>query len=271
MSYIKKKQVLGLQDDLTTLQYGLPILKRSTLFTGTPIVGEAILDSTDSENITSLYINVNDNILGNTYLQIQMYNEGDNLIIQDHNKNIILYNILSIEDNVDSLNEGYFILTIQHSFGYEGSLDPGEFVYYFKRDTLSIDDKIFREQFRAENAEMKLAAAIENIKAVSAYNHLQDEIARASNAEAQLNSLLNAEIIQRAHADDLRTKKYVESFNSSATTKTITHDLNTEDVIVQLIDTDSNSKYECDVLNYTSTSVDLNIQVGGNYKAIIIG
>jgi hypothetical protein len=238
MSYIKKKQVLGLQDDLTTLQYSLPILRRSTLFTGTPVEGEAILDSTDSTNITLAYINVNDNILGNTYLQIQMYNSGDNLIIQDHNKNIIVYKILSIENNVDSSNEGYFILTIQHSFGYDGSLDSGEFVYYFRRDTLSIDAKVLSEQFRAENAEMKLAAALQN---------------------------LNSSTIKRKHIFSFTINE------NESTIKTITHGINDIDVIVQVIDKSTGSLHNINVYNYTQNTIDVDVLTAGEYKAIIIG
>lgn len=242
MSYIKKKQVLGLQDDLTTLQYGLPILKRSTLFTGTPLVGESIINSTNSIDITTLLINVKDNFLGNTYSQLESFGAGDKLSIQDQNSNISVFEILSIEHNVDSSYEGYFILTIQHSFGYEGSLDPGEFVYYFRRDTLSIENKIenivLAEKLRAQIAENNLMANLESLNAITV------------------------------------RKKHVSNFiinENESTIKTITHNINDVNVIVQIINTQTGSIHTCQSYNYTANTVEIDTQSTGNYKAIIIG
>jgi hypothetical protein len=238
MSYIKKKQVLGLQNDLNALQYGLPILRRETLFIGSPLEGKAILDSNTSLDISSLLINVKDNVLGNVYSQLNSYGIGDKITIQDQLSNISVFEILSIDNNVDSSFEGYFILKIQHSFGYEGAFSEGAFTYYFGRDTLSIDDKIAEESLRAQIAENQLGA-----------------------------------LIQRLNSITVR-KKHVSSFQigeNESTTKTITHSINDTNVIVQIINTQTGSIHTCQSYNYTANTVEIDTQLAGNFKAIIIG
>lgn len=245
MGYIKKKQVLSLENDLTSLQYGLPILKRDTLFSGIfPDEGQAILDSNSAASITELKLNVKDSILGNTISDLEKYKAGDTLIIRDESTSeISSYEITSIDSStyVNSSNEGYFILTIQHSFGYSGTLSQGALHYYFRRDTSAIVDMVLTEQLRAQTAEYNLQGQILNIPTNPA--------------------VLNA-----------KPDKYVEAFTiTSSTVKSITHNLNSIEVIVQIIDTNSGSLHTSNVYNYNTNSVDVDVLTPGDYKAIIIG
>lgn len=245
MGYIKKKQILGLKDDLTSLQYGLPILKRDTLFTGVaPLEGQAILDSNSASSVTELKLNVKDDVLGNTISDLEKYKTGDTLIIRDGSTSeISSYEITSINSStyVNSSNEGYFILTIQHSFGYSGTLSQGALHYYFRRDTSAIVDMVLGEQLRAQTAEYNLQGQILNIPTNPA--------------------VLNA-----------KPDKYVEAFTiTSNTVKSITHNLNSTEVIVQIIDTNSGSLHTSNVYNYNTNSVDVDVLSPGDYKVIIIG
>lgn len=245
MGYIKKKQILGLKDDLTSLQYGLPILKRDTLFTGVaPLEGQAILDSNSASSVTELKLNVKDDVLGNTISDLEKYKTGDTLIIRDGSTSeISSYEITSIDSStyVNSSNEGYFILTIQHSFGYSGTLSQDALHYYFRRDTSAIVDMVLGEQLRAQTAEYNLQGQILNIPTNPA--------------------VLNA-----------KPDKYVETFTiTSNTVKSITHNLSSTEVIVQIIDTNLGSLHASNVYNYNTNSVDVDVLSPGDYKVVIIG
>ena len=93
---IKKKQVLGLLKDLAILQYGMPILKRDTLFSGEPSQGEAILNTNSSAEITTVTIHTTDSFLGNSYSQLIDVSIDDKLIIKDEDDNVAIYSITNI-------------------------------------------------------------------------------------------------------------------------------------------------------------------------------
>jgi type 1 fimbria pilin len=66
--------------------------------------------------------------------------------------------------------------------------------------------------------------------------------------------------------------KYVESFAfTAATTSTITHNLGSEDVLVQLKDSTGELIIPNTVNNYTTNSVDINVSSTETMRVIIIG
>ena len=71
---------------------------------------------------------------------VNFKNTGDTLIIRDGSTaELSSYEITSIDSSthVTSSSEGYFILTVQHSFGYDNTFTSGELVYYFRGVTSS--------------------------------------------------------------------------------------------------------------------------------------
>ncbi len=71
----------------------------------------------------------------------------------------------------------------------------------------------------------------------------------------------------RSANDDSKKKVFNETLGSSATT--ITHDMNDEDVIIQVINS-SGSVVDATINNFTSNSVDISVGSSGTYKIIII-
>ena len=187
---IKKKQVLGLLKDLAILQYGMPILKRSTLFSGEPSQGEAILNTSSSAEITTVTIHTTDSFLGNSYSQLIDVSVDDKLIIKDEDDNVAIYSITNITNEVDSSNEGYFILTTQHSFGYNGAFPQGELIYYFRRvPSSSITESISTEAARVTSIESELKS------------DLDDEVAARIATDTSLQAADTAETNARIAAD----------------------------------------------------------------------
>ena len=204
MSQIKKKQVLGLLKDLAVLQYGMPILKRSTLFDGNPNTEEAILDTNSAEEITTVKIHTNDSFLGNSYSQLIDVSIEDKLIIKDEDDNVAIYSITNITNEVDSSNEGYFILTTQHSFGYNSTFPQGELIYYFRRvPSSSIKESISTEAARVTTIESELKSDIEDevTARIATDTSLQAADTAETNAriaaDTNLENLLDNEITTR--------------------------------------------------------------------------
>ena len=249
MGYIKKKQVLGLLEDLSILQYGTPTLKRSTSFLGNPSIGEAVLDSNNALNTTILKISTRDSFIGNSYSQLNDISEEDKLVIKDPNsENLAIYSINNITSEVDSSYEGYFILTIQHSFGYNGTFDQGELIYYFRR-----------------------------VPSSSITELILDEQARAIAAEKTLEGMMLG-LIQSTNASSLLSKYTEEVFIEGGGTVTINHNLGSEYVIVQAFD--SGGIYNFNTVISTLDSNNITItrvanenpnDPGDTYKVIIIG
>ena len=269
--FIKKKQVLGLLEDLTALQHSLPILRRNTSFSGIPDAEQAVLDSETAAEVTQLLINVKDNTIGNSYSQLNEISVNDKLIIKNQNTgDLTVYLITNITSEVNSSHEGYFILTVQHSFGYDNSLQSGELIYYFRRVTSSsIFNSIAEEEARATSAESSindlitsLSLSIENVIEL-----IYDEKARTFAAENRLEGQMLA-LIQSVGS----VNKYVEeAFIEDEIT--ITHNLGTPNVIVQVIN-DMGINYNINVTNYDTNTVKITRQdsnPGDTYNVIIIG
>ena len=67
-------------------------------------------------------------------------------------------------------------------------------------------------------------------------------------------------------------KKFVQTLHLGSGKTTITHNLNDVDVIVQVVEVSTGQIIIPDnISNYTSNSVDIYIEEGGEYKIIIIG
>lgn len=275
---IKKKQVLGLLEDLTSLQHGLPILKRSTVYSGLPAVAEAVLNTDSAQNVTQLLINVKDDVIGNSYSQLNEISINDKLIIKNQNTDTLsVYLITGITSEVNSSYEGYFILTIQHSFGYDSTLSSGELVYYFRRvASSSIYDSIADESARAVAAEESLNALIAglSISIESTIELIYDEKARAFAAEARLEGQMLG-LIQSVGA----VNKYTEEvFIGGSDMVTINHNLGTEYVTVQAFDSSGVYNFNINVMSQDVNNVNISRQStmnpndpGDTYKIIIIG
>lgn len=242
MSWIKKKQVLGLDHDLGSLQFSSILLKRTTSFSGNPGEGEATLDNQTATNITTVKINVKDSLIGNSYSQLEDITDLNDLIIRNQETgDVAIYSIQSITSEVNSSFEGYFILTVQHSFGYSNTFTSGELVYYFRGVTSSSIIDLIDDQ----------SAMIE---------------ANNANIAGQL-------ITMQQNIDSSIFKKYAENINFNVHTKTIYHNLNNNDVIIQLVDSNgtmySNSNISVD--NYNLTNIRITVNDLDVYRVIIIG
>lgn len=245
MNLVKKKQIEGLETDLSKLQYGA-LVNRSNIFAGDPSSGEVLLNSSNSGLLTVIKIHTNDILIGNSYYHFSEISKNDKLIIKNSNNKIAVYLINSITSEVDSSYEGYFILTIQHSFGYNGSLSQEENSYYFRRAT---------------------SASIEAL--------IEDEEARAIANEEYIKALIvqNRQLVNNLGitVESNYPKKYVilETFTPN-TSKTITHNLNSESVIVQIINS-SGELISGVVDNYTENTVDVKVLISDTCKIIIMG
>lgn len=169
MNLIRQKQIEGLLKDISNLHIGSDVFNRDTSFTlGNPGVGEAHLDNTLAGNVTTLHINVRDTVAENRYLTLSEYQKYDTLIIKTKSGEISKYEITSISQAVDVSNEGHFILTLQHSFGYSSNFNQEILHYYFRKsaaDELILQNKfnIISEENRALGAEAALQNQIDNL------------------------------------------------------------------------------------------------------------
>jgi hypothetical protein len=75
------------------------------------------------------------------------------------------------------------------------------------------------------------------------------------------------ETMLRSDGDNSKKKVFNETLSSSVTT--ITHDMNDEDVIVQVVNP-SGSVVDATINNFKSNSVDITVGSSGTYKIIII-
>jgi hypothetical protein len=238
MGYIKKKQVLGLEHDLSSLHFSSILLKRDTSFIGNPGEGEAVLDYQNSLNVTTIKINVKDTLIGNSYSQLAEITSLNDLIIENKETgDIAIYSIQSITSEVNSSFEGYFILTVQHSFGYNGSFDQSELVYYFRGVTSSsivelFDDVQAEFQFRNASTEGKFTAV--------------------------------------AHTISSLPHKFAEFVHFDNPVKVVFHNLNRKDVIVQVHD-NNGALYNATVDDYNDNTVRIGVDNLGTYRVIIIG
>lgn len=158
MNLIRKKQIEGLENDILSSKVGADIFTRNTFFSlGSPGLGEAHLDGDIADQITTLHINSSDDI-GNRYSMLKEFVQYDSLIIKTQSGNISKYLINSIEAVVDANNEGHFILTLQHSFGYNGTFEQSSLNYYFRKSATV--DLIENEKVRAIAAENQIRALV---------------------------------------------------------------------------------------------------------------
>lgn len=239
MGWIKKKQILGLDSDLGSLQFSSILLKRTTSFSGNPGEGEATLDNQTATNITTVKINVKDSLIGNSYSQLEDITDLNDLIIRNQETgDVAIYSIQSIASEVNSSFEGYFILTVQHSFGYNNTFTSGELVYYFRGVTSSSIIDLIDDQ----------SAIIE---------------ANNANITGQL-------ITMQQNIDSSVFKKYAENVDFSIHTKTIYHNLNNSDVIIQLVDSNGTMYTNISVDNYNLTSVRITVNDLDVYRVIIM-
>lgn len=303
MGYIKKKQVLGLLEDLAVLQAGMPLLKRTVSFGGNPVENQSTFESADAEEIETVKIHTTDSTLGNSYSQLNDISVGDTLILKDENDNISIYKIDDITSEVDSSNEGYFILTVQHSFGYNGSFQAGEFIHYFRRvPSSSITQSIANEETRAISSETSIQSSLDNeistrlsqnasLLAItdaettarisgdlSLSDKLDNENSERLAQDASLLASTEAETAARISADLSLDNKIeaipsINKFVSLVTLEeatTVVHNLNTTDVIIQLVDADGVSVVGT-YSDYQLNSVVIAPRSSGVHKVIIIG
>lgn len=239
MGWIKKKQVLGLDHDLGSLHFSSILLKRTTSFSGNPGEGEATLDNQNATSITTVKVNVKDSLIGNSYSQLDDITELNDLIIRNQETgDIAIYSIQSITSEVNSSFEGYFILTVQHSFGYNNIFTSGELVYYFRGVTsASIIDLL-------EDQDAKIAA--------------NDAAGLGRNLAFQQSVNLSL------------PKKHVESVVFNNPVKIVFHNFDNADVIVQVLDSNG-ALYNAGVDNYTNNTVRITVNDLDTYKVIIMG
>ena len=239
MSWIKKKQVLGLDHDLGSLQFSSILLKRTTSFSGNPGEGEAALDNQTATNITTVKINVKDSLIGNSYSQLEDITELNDLIIRNQETgDIAIYSIQSITSEVNSSFEGYFILTVQHSFGYNNIFTSGELVYYFRGVTSTSIIELIDNQ----NAKIQATEAV----------NLGRNLAFQQSVNLSL------------------PKKHVESVVFNNPVKIVFHNFDNTDVIVQVLDSNG-ALYNAGVDNYTNNTVRITVNDLDTYKVIIMG
>ena len=240
MGWIKKKQILGLDSDLGSLQFSSILLKRTTSFSGNPGEGEATLDNQNATNITTVKVNVKDSLIGNSYSQLDDITELNDLIIRNQETgDIAIYSIQSITSEVNSSFEGYFILTVQHSFGYSNTFTSGELVYYFRGVTSASIIDLIDDQ---------------NVKLMT---HETINYARLVALQNSVNLSL--------------PKKHVEDIVfDNMPVKTVFHNFDNSNVIVQVQD-NTGALYTAGVDNYTNNTVRITVSSLGTYKVIIMG
>ena len=239
MGWIKKKQVLGLDHDLGSLHFSSILLKRTTSFSGNPGEGEATLDNQTATNITTVKINVKDSLIGNSYSQLEDITELNDLIIRNQETgDIAIYSIQSITSEVNSSFEGYFILTVQHSFGYSNTFTSGELIYYFR-----------------------------GVTSASVIDLIEDQDAKIAANEA---ASLGRSLAFQQSVNLSLPKKHVESVVFNNPVKIIFHNFDNVDVIVQLLDSNG-ALYNAGVDNYTNNTVRITVDDLDTYKVIIMG
>jgi hypothetical protein len=240
MGWIKKKQVLGLDHDLGSLHFSSILLKRTTSFSGNPDEGEAVLDNQTATNITTIKVNVKDSLIGNSYSQLKDITELNDLIIRNQETgDIAIYSIQSITSEVNSSSEGYFILTVQHSFGYSNTFTSGELVYYFR-----------------------------GVTSASIVDVLEDQDAKI---EANDVASLGRNLAFQQSVNLSLPKKHVESvvFNNNPV-KIVFHNFDNPDIIVQVLDSNG-ALYNAGIDNYTNNTVRITVNDLDTYKVIIMG
>lgn len=239
MGWIKKKQVLGLDHDLGSLHFSSILLKRTTSFSGNPGEGEAVLDNQNADNITTVKVNVKDSLIGNSYSQLEDITELNDLIIRNQETgDIAIYSIQSITSEVNSSFEGYFILTVQHSFGYNNIFASGELVYYFRGVTSTSIIELIDNQ----NAKIQATEAV----------NLGRNLAFQQSVNLSL------------------PKKHVESVVFNNPVKIVFHNFDNTDAIVQVLDSNG-ALYNAGVDNYTNNTVRITVNDLDTYKVIIMG
>ena len=239
MGWIKKKQVLGLDHDLGSLHFSSILLKRTTSFSGNPGEGEAVLDNQTATNIVTIKINVKDSLIGNSYSQLEDITELNDLIIRNQETgDIAIYSIQSITSEVNSSFEGYFILTVQHSFGYSNTFTSGELIYYFR-----------------------------GVTSASVIDLIEDQDAKIAANEA---ASLGRSLAFQQSVNLSLPKKHVESVVFNNPVKIIFHNFDNVDVIVQLLDSNG-ALYDAGIDNYTNNTVRITVDDLDTYKVIIMG
>lgn len=239
MGWIKKKQVLGLDYDLGSLQFSSILLKRTTSFSGNPGEGEAILDNQTATSITTIKVNVKDSLIGNSYSQLEDITELNDLIIRNQETgDIAIYSIQSITSEVNSSFEGYFILTVQHSFGYSNTFTSGELVYYFR-----------------------------GVTSASIIDLIEDQNAKI---EAKDAANLGRNLAFQQSVNLSLPKKHVESVVFNNPVKIVFHNFDNTDVMVQLLDSNG-ALYDAGIDNYTNNTVRITVTDLDTYKVIIMG
>ncbi len=256
MGFIKKKQIYGLDGDLNSLYLASPIFERDTAFDSTnPSSGGASLDSSVASSVGQVKIHTSDSFVGNNYSFLNELIAGDKIIIKSANAQFTIYLINSISSEVDSsTNEGYFILTIQHSFGYTGAFAQSALVYHFRKS---------------------ISAEIENT-----IGNITDNSALIASEKTAREAATLAEAIARSNADNnlqsqitaLQNAKYTADVAlSSSSATTVTHSLGTTDVIVQLKNNTGNMVTDSVVNNYQTNSVDIQTTTNETFRVIIMG
>lgn len=245
MSGIRQKQINDLVFDISSLYTGSDVFNRDTTYTlGTPLEGQAQLDSSNAALATTLHIHTKDSTIGNRFETLEDFQKHDTLIIQTSTGAIAKYEIKSIQSAVDLSNEGHFILTIQHSFGYSSTFQNEKMSYYFRRSASDV--------------------LIENLKAEIQF------------LRTELESTMQVERIARAIGDTnlqtaLDSKKAVIMASLTADVQTsVTHNLGTKNLIVQVQDSTGTVVTDVQLRNFNNSTIDVTARSTDTYKIIII-
>ena len=237
MNLIKQKQIAELERDVFNSYFGSDVFIRNTVFSiGNVTSGEARFDSDTATDISTLHIHTNDSLIGNGYSILSEFSQYDTLILKSPNNNIAKYTINQISEDVDSDNEGHFILTLQHSFGYSTQFTSGNYTYYFKKlASEDLIEKIEDEKIRALAAEGQLEASI---------------------------ALLNSSI---------QSFKEVYTYSLSQGVSTvIPHNLKTSDIIIQISEDGRLVTHEHIITSVTSTTITVQPNVSAEFKIILM-
>ena len=164
MSGIRQKQINDLVFDISSLYTGSDVFNRDTTYTlGTPLEGQAQLDSSNAALATTLHIHTKDSAIGNRFETLEDFQKHDTLIIQTSTGAIAKYEIKSIQSAVDLSNEGHFILTIQHSFGYSSTFQNEKMSYYFRRSASDVLIENLKAEIEFLRAETQSSMQVERI------------------------------------------------------------------------------------------------------------
>lgn len=237
MNLIKQKQIAELERDVFNSYFGSDVFIRNTVFSiGNVTSGEACFDSNTATDISTLRIHTNDSLIGNGYSILSEFSQYDTLILKSPNNNIAKYTINQISEDVDSDNEGHFILTLQHSFGYSTQFTSGNYTYYFKKlASEDLIEKIENEKIRALAAESQLEASV---------------------------ALLNASI---------QSFKEVYTYSLSQGVSTvIPHNLKTSDIIIQISEDGRLVTHEHIITSITSSTITVQPNVSAEFKIILM-